>query len=219
MMFRALLYQHWKSIRLPLFVLVVGAFALPLVTALASTWDNLFGSSANAALYIGASLGNVYPLLAAAAGLLVAMSAWSADHRGGHVYAMTLPIHRSRYATLRFGVGITLLMAPIAALTLGSVSATLVAPIPEGLTAYPAALGVRFGLAALVAYAMIFAISAGTPKAAGYVILALVALPLIQVLLGVVGSDINILKPIAVFLFDTPGPFDIFGGRWMLIDV
>jgi len=34
-----------------------------------------------------------------------------------------------------------------------------------------------------------------------------------------VGTDIDILKPIGVFLFDTPGPFDIFGGRWMLIDV
>ena len=219
MMFRVLLYHHWKAIRLPLFALVAGAFAVPLLAATATTWSDPFGSTANNALSIGASMANVYPLLAAAAGLLMAISAWSADHRGGHVYAMALPISRSRYAAIRFGVGVLLLAVPVAALGVGALAATVLVPIPEGLTAYPVALDVRFGLAALVAYAMFFAVSAGTPKTAGYVILAIVALPLLQVVLGALGADINIMRPIGFFLFDTPGPFDIFGGRWMLIDV
>lgn len=215
MMFRVLLYHQWKSVRLPLFALVAGAFAVPLVAATAATSD----ATAYSALDIGASLANLYPLLAGAAGLLMAISSWSADHRGGNVYAMALPISRSRYATLRFGVGALLLAAPIAALAVGALAASSMAPIPEGLTAYPVALAVRFALAALVAYAMFFAISAGSPRIAGYVILALVAIPLLQVLLGMLGADVNILRPIGSFLFDTPGPFDIFGGRWMLIDV
>lgn len=219
MRFRVLLYHQWKAIRLPLFALVAGAFVVPLVAMTAIAWDDRFGSSAATALYLGASMANVYPLLAAAAGLLMATTAWAADHRGGHVYAMALPISRSRYAAIRFAVGALLLATPIAALTVGALTASALVPIPEGLTAYPVALGVRFGLAALVAYAMFFAISAGTPKTAGYVILALVALPLLQLLLSALGTDINILRPISFFLFDTPGPFDIFGGRWMLIDV
>lgn len=219
MMFRVLLYHQWKSVRLPLFALVAVAFAVPLVAVTAITWSDPFASTADNALYLGASMANVYPLLAAAAGLLMATTAWSADHRGDHVYAMALPISRSRYAAMRFGVGVVLLAVPIAALTVGALTAAALVPIPEGLTAYPVALGVRFGLAALVAYAMFFAVSAGTPKTAGYVILALVTVPLLQLLLSALGTDINILRPISFFLFDTPGPFDIFGGRWMLIDV
>ena len=164
-------------------------------------------------------MGTVYPILAGATGLLLATTAWSADHRGGHVYAWSLPLPRSYYAALRFFAGALLLMIPVLALSLGSLISSVSVAVPDGLTVYPVALGLRFGLAALVSFAMFFAISAGKPRTAGWVILALLALPVVQLVISVAGSDINLLRPVGTFLFDQPGPFEIFGGRWMLIDV
>src|SRR5205823_857995 len=110
----------------------------------------------------------LYPVLAAALGLLVAIATWAPDHRGRHVHALSLPLPRWRYVLLRFGAGATLLAAPIVAVSAGALLATWSATIPAGLQGYPGALAIRFALAVLVAYAVFFAVSAGTARTAGF---------------------------------------------------
>ena len=77
----------------------------------------------------------------------------------------------------------------------------------------------RFALAAFVAYAIFFAIASSTPQTAAVVIGAIAAVLFSQYLLSLTNSNIDILEPIADFLFVRPGLFSVFAGRWMLVDV
>ena len=90
--------------------------------------------------------------------------------------------------------------------------------IPVGLTAYPAALAIRFTLAAGLAYSVFFAISAGSPRTAAYILAGLTALIVANNVFGLV-PGVDLVSVILERLYDWPGPLGIFGGRWMLIDV
>jgi hypothetical protein len=161
----------------------------------------------------------LYPVLAAALGLLVAIATWAPDHRGRHVHALSLPLPRWRYVLLRFGAGVVLLAAPVVALLAGAVLATRLAAIPPGLEGYPVALTIRFALAVLVAYAVFFAISAGTTRTAGAILAVIGGLILVQVLASAADVHLDLLTPLQGVLLNWPGPLAIFTGRWMLIDV
>jgi hypothetical protein len=128
-------------------------------------------------------------------------------------------VPRWNYVLLRFGAGALLLLAPVVALWAGALVATSAAAIPPGLQAYPSVLALRFALAVLVAYAVLFAASSATARTAGYVLGALGALILLEVLLAVAEVDVSILGPALLRVFLWPGPLEIFTGRWMLIDV
>ena len=218
-MFRAILYTQWKWSRLVLLVGVVASFALPLLSVQQAGWP---GTSRFDAMQI---LGGVqswsvwYPSLAAGLGLMLATTAWGADHRTGHVYALSLPVPRWHFAVLRFGAGVTLLAAPLAAFWIGSMLAAAAVQLPPGLHAYPHALAVRFALAVFMAYALFSAISAGTARAAGYVLGVIGALVWIQVMLNVAGSDLSLVEAVFDRLAIWPGPLEVFTGRWTLIDV
>jgi hypothetical protein len=165
------------------------------------------------------SWGTLYPVLAAALGLLVAIATWAADHRGRHVHALTLPVPRWRYVLLRFGAGVTLLAGPMLAVLLGAVLATVTATIPPGLQGYPIALALRFAIAVLVAHAVFFAISAGTARTAGIILGTIAALILVQVLASLANVDLDLLGIGQRVILNWPGPLAVFTGRWMLIDV
>jgi hypothetical protein len=161
----------------------------------------------------------LYPVLAAALGLLAAVAAWAPDHRGGHVHALSLPVPRWRYVLMRFAAGLTLLSGPVVALSVGAVLATGAAATPPGLHGYPVALALRFTLAVVVAFALFFAISAGTARTAGAILGALGALVLVQVLASAAGVEVNVLGALQSLVLDWPGPLGVFTGRWMLLDV
>jgi len=165
------------------------------------------------------SWGTLYPLLATALGLLMAIAAWAADHRGRHIHALTLPLERWRYVLLRFGAGFVLLAAPIAAVLIGSSLAVLTATLPTGLQAYPIALAARFAFAAFVAYALFFAVSAGTARTAGIILATIAALVLVQVVASIANIDLDLLSAAQTVLLLGPGPLAVFTGRWMLVDV
>jgi hypothetical protein len=160
-----------------------------------------------------------YAALAAGLGLLVAMNCWAADHRGKHVYALSLPIPRWHYVLLRFAAGAAMLAGPVFAFWIASVVAVSSVTIPENLNAYPHALAIRFALATFVSYSIFFAISSGTARAAGYVLVVLGGILAVQVLLAAAGSDSDFSMRIFTRLVEWPGPLEIFTGRWMLIDV
>lgn len=218
-MFRAILYTQWKWSRVAVLLTTVVAFTIPVLSVQAAGIAD--PTPWNAVDVLGTVQGwsAWYPFLALAIGLLGATTAWNQDHRGKHVHALTLPIPRWHYVLLRYGAGAVLLGASVFALWIGALVATSTATIPPGLESYPTALAFRFGLAVLVAFSLFFAISAGSTRTAAYVLFAIGGLLLIQLLLALANVDVNVVSPIFDRLITWPGPFEIFTGRWMLIDV
>ena len=218
-MFRVMLYSQWKWTRLIVALGSIAAFALPLVSVEGAARADSNPLQAGELLQAVQSWGTLYPVLAAALGLLVAIATWAPDHRGRHVHAMSLPLPRWRYVLLRFGAGTTLLAAPVIAVSAGALLATWSATIPAGLQGYPVALATRFALAVLVAYAVFFAVSAGTARTAGIILGLIGSVILVQIIAGVANVDFDVLGRLQIVVLNWPGPLAIFTGRWMLIDV
>jgi hypothetical protein len=218
-MFRVMLHAQWKWSRLVVTLGTIGAFILPVLSVQGASRDAGSPMKAGEILSLVQSWGVLYPVLAAALGLLVAIATWAPDHRGRHVHALSLPLPRWRYALLRFGAGLVLLTPPVLALLAGAVLATRFAAIPPGLEGYPVALAIRFGVAVLVAFAVFFAISAGTTRTAGVILAVFGGLILVQVLASAADLHLDLVTPLQAVLLTWPGPLAIFTGRWMLIDV
>ena len=218
-MFRAILYTQWKWSRVIVLLGTIAAFAIPVLSLQGAARADRGALAATDLLQAVQSWGVLYPLLAATLGLLVAITAWAPDHRGRHVHALTLPLPRWRYVVLRFAAGGLLLGAPLAAVALGAAGATMLATIPAGLQAYPMALVIRFGLALLVAYAMFFAVSAGTARTAGIVLGCLATVVVLQLVAEIASVDLDLFAVVQWLLMQGPGPLTVFTGRWMLVDV
>lgn len=213
--FAQMLFTQWKWARFFLLLLTVAAFAIPAlsVQSIGQAYSNY------EVVRLLQAFGIAYPILAACTGVLLSLTAWSSDHRGRHVYALSLPIERWRYVWLRYAAGLVLIIPPVLALWVGGLLATSLGSLPVGLSAYAGSLAIRFALAAFLSYTALFAISAGTPRTAGIVLGLAAAIVAIHVLFGAAGMELDILGPITNGLFVWPGPFEIFTGRWMLIDV
>src|SRR5947199_8676321 len=218
-MFHVILYTQWKWSRLIIVLGSLAGFALPIVSVQGAASGDRGALAAGALLQTVQSWGVLYPVLAAALGLLVASTTWAPDHRGRHVHALSLPVPRWRYVALRFGAGTALLAAPIVAVVAGALLATWSATIPPGLQGYPVALAVRFALAVLVAYAVFFAVSAGTARTAGIVLALIGGVMLVQVIASVARVDLDLVGKLQLLGLNWPGPPAHFTGRWMLIDV
>jgi hypothetical protein len=218
-MFRAILYSQWKWSRLIVALGAIAGFALPLVSLQGAARADRSPLEAEALLHAVQAWGVLYPLLAAALGLLVAIVTWAPDHRGRHIHALTLPLPRWRYVLLRFATGATVLAGPILGVSIGALIAVAAATLPPGLHGYPLGLAVRFALAALVAYALFFAVSAGTARTAGIILGVIAAIVVVQVFASVANLELNLADHLQVVLTNWPGPLAVFTGRWMLIDV
>jgi hypothetical protein len=218
-MFRAILYSQWKWSRLVIVLGTVVGFALPIVSLQGAARSDRNPLESEQLLRAMQGWGTLYPVLAAALGLLVAIATWAPDHRGRHVHALTLPLPRWRYVLLRFAGGTTVLAAPIIAVSAGALLATMAATLPPGLQGYPAALALRFALAVLVAYSLFFAISAGTARTAGIILGLIAAVIVVQVIATVANAEFDVFNQLQVVLLNWPGPLAVFTGRWMLVDV
>lgn len=228
-MFRETLSVSWKASRWMLLLLVVAAFALPLlaVQGTVAPVGEPLGDRWAAALLLD-QLGlwlPLFPGLAALTGTL-ALAVWQWDHRTGHVYALSLPLERWRYALLKLGAGAVLVAVVAAAFWVGALLATGFLELPEGLRAYPTTLAFRFLLTALLFYAILFALAAGSVRTAllvaGSVIVALIAGELVVRFLDGLYPSLQGWSFVgAVFerLSGWPGPFHVLTGNWMLVDV
>ena len=216
-MFRVILYAQWKWARLVVTLGTVAGFAIPILS--------LQPAGGGAPLPAGdllrtvQSWGVLYPALAAALAVLVAIAAWAPDHRGRHVYALSLPLPRWRWALLRFAAGAVLLAAPIIAVWAGGLLATTTAQLPEGLHGYATGLALRFALAVAVGYSVFFAISSGTARTAGAILGIIAGLVVVQLLAGAADVNLHLFDFAQNTVLSWPGPLAIFTGRWMLIDV
>ena len=218
-MFHVMLYSQWKWSRLIVALGSIAAFALPIVSVQGAARADSNPLRAGELLQAVQAWGTLYPVLAAALALLVAIATWAPDHRGRHVHALSLPLPRWRYVLLRFGAGGTLLAAPAIAVAAGALLATWSATIPAGLQGYPVALAIRFALAVLVAYGLFFAVSAGTARTAGIILALIGTVILVQIIAGVANIDLDLFGKLQIAVLNWPGPLAIFTGRWMLIDV
>src|ERR1041384_601476 len=103
-MFKTLMKVQWKWTKaLALLAAIIG-FAIPMLSVQSgppAPWE--YGSlrlDGRALVTSMETYGPAYALLAAGCGLAFALIAWSADHRGRHVYALSLPVTRTRYAAM-----------------------------------------------------------------------------------------------------------------------
>lgn len=230
-MFQQLLFVHWKGVRFGLLPFVLLAFGLPLFVVQglgpAPLDPESFGLTAGSMLRVIRSWVPLFPLLAALTGVVLALSAWTWDHRREHVYALSLPLARGRYVLMKMAAGVILLAIPCFAFWLGVLLATSSVEIPEGLRAYPSAVAVRFFLTALLLYSLLFAMAAGTLRTTVWILLAIVVLVvsggamanfLGDTLFPGLGS-VDFLEWLLDRLLTWPGPFEVITGNWMFIDV
>ena len=218
-MYRVILYSQWKWSRLIVLLGTVAGFALPIISLQGAASADRNPLAAQELLRAVQSWGTLYPVLATTLGLLVAIATWAPDHRGRHIHALSLPLPRWRYVLLRFAAGVTVLAGPIVAVLLGAVLATALATIPPGLQGYPLALALRFALALLVAYAVFFAVSAGTTRTAGIILGVIATVIVVQIVAGVANVELDLWGKLALVILNWPGPLAVFTGRWMLVDV
>ena len=229
-MYQPMLFIHWKQSRLLLWPLVVAAFGLPLLAVQglgSSAADESFATAYAAVAGLSQWL-PLFPVLAGAIGVTLGITAWNWDHQLNHVYALSLPLARWEYAMLKMGAGVALAFVPAAALWLGAHVAAASIALHEGLHAYPNQLALRFLLASVLSYALLFAMAAGTIKTTVWVASSVLALfvfaGLMQEALGLsfptLGFEqFSFVDATFEWLVRTGGPFEVFTGNWALIDV
>jgi len=215
-MFRAVLEVQWKWTRAFLLLLVLAAFAVPVVSARS---DFSRGQGVLELVSQMESFGYTYPLLAIIAGSGVALAILNPDLRGRYVYALSLPLLRWHLVLLRFGAGAVLLLVPVAALLIGTLLAAATTTLPPGLHAYPLGIALRFALATLVAFGLTFALAGSPRRVALALLLPVGGLIALQVGLVLLGSHAAVLGPMIDLLFGPAGPLRVLTGRWMLFDV
>jgi hypothetical protein len=227
-MYRTVLYTHWKQSRWVLLLFAIAAFALPLlsVQGLGAPAPGIAGLRPYAAIHAAQGWLALPPLLAVAIGVTLALTAWNWDHQVSHVYALSLPVPRWKYAMLKMGGGVTLALVPAVAFWIGAHMAAATITLPTGLHAYPDELSVRFVAAILLTYAVLFAMAAGTVKTTLWVVAGVtLAFVLSGVLTPLLTSHFAVfnrssaLELIDRYLTAIPGPLHVFTGNWSLIDV
>jgi len=225
--FQQMLLSGWRSSRWVLAPFAVAALGLPLLAMrTAGTAAREIYAPGQAVLMVMEVWAPLFPALAALLGIAVALAMWSWDHGGRHVYALSLPLPRWRYVLMKMGAGAALIGLPVGLFWIGSLMGVWSVDLPEGVRAYPLALGLRFLLATAIAYAAAFALAAGTKRTVTWLLIGLLVfvvggsliVDVIQPLLGVDGLPTP-LDLLDAALIDWPGPFHVFGGNWMLVDV
>lgn len=141
--------------------------------------------------------------------------------RNKGVYLMCLPLERWHLLLLEFAVAVTFVLGGTLLTYAVGVATSAVAPIPEGLHAYPGALAMRFLSMALVVLAVFF----GPSRAAANADPRHARSWLVAVLLLIVGAIVgevlgaNVIGRVAAFLFNPGGPLHFLLGTWMLVDL
>lgn len=215
-MLTVILREHLRRIGPMLLAVTVIAAALPALSVRAVFGRGL---AVDSMLVLNTAVGAsaYFPLVAFVVGLLVAMTAWSADHDGGHVYALSLPIPRWHYALLRLGAGFILLLPAVGALALSATIVTAAVELPPSIHAYPLALSIRFFATTLITFSLFFAIAAGSKSSAAWGLLTIFLLLLADSMYQMsLGSDYS---PLFNLLFSANSPLSFFFGRWSLVDV
>lgn len=218
LMFGRILHTQWIWGRTGLLPMVVVVFTLPLLAIQPFNDADAVGFQLQFMLRQSAIWSPAYPIAATVLGLLLGTTAWSMDHRGGHVYALTLPLPRWQFTAFRLLAGAAMLLVVGLIFWIGAVLAVTTASVPLALKAYPNALAGRFLLASIVAYTAFFAIASSTPRVAGMLLGAAALVAAAQFVPRLVGAEVDVIGPLLDLASSVAGPLGVFTGRWMLID-
>lgn len=216
-MFGAILRHQWQTTKVAVFLLLTACLALPSLSLRGAAdasgpwaaWD-LVGAAAGWSF--------TYPLVAMLGALALAIAVWRPDHRSAHVYALTLPLPRWEYLLMRYSAGVVLLLAAGITLAIGALLAVRTIVLPPGLHAYPLALAVRFCVAGIVAYTLLFALSGLTARAARWLVALLLLLVIASAGFDLLGLAWNPLRFVIDAALSPYSPLVVFRASWMLID-
>ena len=218
-MFAQTLYVQWKWNRDFLAFYTAVAFAAPL----AICWISLpiLGfTSARELVLVGGVVGVTTAVIAVMAGLTVAWQGYGLDDRVGHIYALSLPITRSRALAIRSGAASLVLVLPALGAWVGATLAAGQVNLPATLHSYAGSLASRALLAAWLAHACMFALRYAAGRRAKVVVFTLaIAFGTLGFSTVAVPSARDLIMRTGDFLISNPGPFGVFFGRWTLIDV
>lgn len=218
-MFSQMLYVQWRWSRDLLAFFVVAGFAIPLLTA----WiilPQLGTPAAHELIETGSVIGWFCLGLAMLAGGSIALQGYGADDRGGHIYALSLPVARSRFLGTRTLSAFLILALPAAAVGMGAALVAANVDVPATLQAYPVALAFRVLLAAWLAHACVFALRYAAGRRMKIVFFVLLLVVVGTLLLSVLAPDLRVaLSRAGTFLGSHPGPFGVLFDRWTLFDV
>ncbi len=231
-MFQQILFTQWKSVRSGLIPLAIASFGIPLLAVQdLALPDDLAADSSLRALHAEFIFESwqiwlpFFPILATIIGVVFALNAWSGDHNAGHVYALSLPLPRWKYAIWKMGAGALLVLVPVTLFTVGSFVAVGSLELAEGLRAYPFLFAQRFLMASLLAYGLLFAMASGTMRTTVIVLTTCFSVVFGGQLLTfyltefVSGFDWYLVDWLARIIVEWPGPLEVFFGNWNLIDV
>jgi ABC-type transport system involved in multi-copper enzyme maturation permease subunit len=213
---KAILRIQWKACWHLVVALSVAAFALPIVSVRLG-WHE---AAANLPLFLTELQlwGFFYPVLAAVGALIVALGIWMSDRRGGHVYALLLPVSRARYVMYRYVGGVVLLLPVMVALWLGAIVASSGLDLPPGIRIFPHELGLKFALVLLLMFGFAFAFASASTRTIGIAIRVLGLFLAVHVAVILLAPHTNLIMLTLKALATSPGPLSALGGRWMLID-
>jgi len=218
-MFAQTLYVQWKWNRDFLAFYTVAGFAAPLIILwIALTYLGL--TTARELVLVGGVVGVTTAAIAVIAGLTVAWQGYGVDDRVGHIYALSLPVTRTRALALRAATAAVILLLPALGVWIGSMLAATQVTLPPMLRSYAGALAIRALLAAWLAHTCMFALRYAAGRRAKVVLATLV------VMIGTLGFATEAVPAareailnVGNFLISSPGPFGVVFGRWTLIDV
>jgi hypothetical protein len=218
-MFAQTLYVQWKWNRDFLAFYTVAGFAAPLIILwIALTY--LGFTSARELVLVGGVVGVTTAAIAVIAGLTVAWQGYGVDDRVGHIYALSLPVTRTRALALRAATAAVILLLPALGVWIGSLLAATQVSLPPMLHSYAGALAIRALLAAWLAHTCMFALRYAAGRRAKLVLATLV------IMIGTLGFATEAVPAaretilnVGNFLISSPGPFGVVFGRWTLIDV
>jgi len=227
---KQMLHLQWKASRWPMLPFALLCVGLPLM-AVSTTMQAIAephhdpSYAASGVLDMMSGWAGMFALLSSLLGAAVALTSWTLDHRANHVYSLALPISRARYSLFKFAGGAFVVIGGGILLLIGCLIAVSVYDIPEPLSTYPFSLSLRFFIGALLVFSMVFAAAAGTIRTTIYIVVgAIIVVIFGPVLADIINTvfDTDFGTPgqlILRALTDWPGPFHVFGGSWMLIDV
>lgn len=218
-MFAQMLFVQWKWSRDLLAFFAVACFASPLIIF----WIFMpeWGVPAAQELVIaGQVIGWFCLFFALFAGGVIAQQGYGMDDRAGHVYALTLPVTRSRFLVTRSTSAFVLLAIPALAIWIGGTIAAAQVEIPPSLRTYAGSLALRAVLASWLTHACVLALRQRMGQRLKLAVLVLTGVLIaFAALLGVAPELRSVLTRVVHFLNTHPGPFGVIFGRWTLFDV
>ena len=218
-MFREILKTQWKWSWILVAIAIACAIIIPVIGIGHIKGGDLNAVAVREVVTSVERTGWFYGLLAASLGTSLGSTAWGADTAGSFVYAMSLPLPRWHYVMNRFLAGALLILPVALVVGISGYAVVAAATLPAGLHPYVGALALRFLLAALLSYAFVFGAAAPAPKTVLAAAFAFILLLVFSGGLSAAGFRGSIIDRGFEGLFSPSGPFAVFIGRWMLIDV